>query len=294
MLSFDCFLLAIGCGWKWCVPAGEYSPSLPPVYGNLPPLPKVSLLTPSERNIRDIPSPSTFPHRLRTYHSLSANFTDTSSSVAATKILYNLKISLILLTRKDFKWKGRRKLRSYKVCRWKKHVCWTLQICRALQSAHFATAFFASAVARTRGSSLQLSAKRVPNLHTVVSVELWVLFKFLYAWSLGSSLSELQNLSAKHKTNKKQIGKAVLFVCCCKFDISRCKSIKEQTGTLLCLVVAARLTLSLQKTLSCLFCGQLQKQICCYKVHVCRTRETRIFFLATFSFSSPATPELWL
>ena len=48
-------------------------------------------------------------------------------SVAATKILYNLKISLISLRRKNFKWKARRKLRSYKVCCWKKHVCWTLQ-----------------------------------------------------------------------------------------------------------------------------------------------------------------------
>lgn len=47
------------------------------------------------------------------------------------------------------------------------------ELCKARTLQQF---FFASAVARTRGSSLQLSAKRVPNLHlqkhTVVSVEL--------------------------------------------------------------------------------------------------------------------------
>ena len=108
------------------------------------------------------------------------------------------------------------------------------------------------------------------------------MFKFLYVWSLGSSLSELQNLSAKHKTKTKQKKKLFCLIVAASLILVGTKNIKEQTGTLLCLLVASRLTLSLQKTLSCLFCGQLQKQICCYKVHVCRTRETCIFSYILF------------
>ena len=157
------------------------------------------------------------------------------------------------------------------------------ELCRSLQSAHFATIFFASAVARTRALGKTCakfaSAKAYRCVSRIMSI-VQVFFTF-GVWDLLFRSSKIYRRNTHtHKINKQ--GKLFCLIVAASLILVGTKNIKEQTGTLLCLVVAARLTLSLQKTLSCLFCGQLQKQICCYKVHVCRTRETCIFSYILF------------